>query len=331
MVDDVCRGVWVFAEQRHGKLKNIGGELLTKGRQLADALQTELSAVCFGHNVGEVEQLIACGADRVYLVDSPELAANPEDLFTGQLAALIEQYRPEIVLAGGTPLGRAFIPRVAARVRTGLTADATGLDIDTAERLLWQTCPAFSGNFLVTIVCPERRPQMVTVRPRVFKKGAPDMKRQGEIIKVDFNRESITSRTRLLDFVADAAGTVNIDEAEIIIAGGRGLGTARDFKMLEELAAVMGAAVGATRPPVDEGWLPYSRQIGQTGKTVSPRLYLAVGISGAVQHLVGIQTSDVIVAINEDPSAPIFDIATYGIVGDLFKVIPLLTGKLKNR
>lgn len=331
MVDDTSRGVWVFAEQRRGRLKSTAFELLTEGRRLADTLQAELAAVCCGHQVEDIESLIAHGADRVYLVDAPELADNREDLLTGQLTALIQQYRPEIVLAPGTPLGRAFIPRVAARIPTGLTADATGLDIDTPGRQLRQTCPAFSGNFLVTIICPERRPQMVTVRPRVFKPGAPDMKRRGELVRVDFDRAAVTSRTKLLEFIEEAAETVNFSEADIIVAGGRGLGSGRNFRMLEELAEVMGAAVGATRPPVDEGWLPYSRQIGQTGKTVSPRLYLAVGISGAVQHQVGIQTSDIIVAINEDPAAPIFDIATYGIVGDLFKVVPLLTEKMRNR
>ena len=325
------RGVWVFAEQRNGRLKNVAYELLTRGRELADTLETELCAVCFGHDVAEVNQLIAHGADKVYLVDSPDLADNQEDLYTRQLVELIQQYKPEIVLAGATSLGRAFIPRVAARLESGLTADCTDLAIDTENRLLQQTCPTFGGNIMATIVCPTKRPQVSTIRPRNFKAGKPDDTRKGQIIKLDFNRERITSRTKLLNFVEDLTETIRIEESDIIVAGGRGLGKAENFKMLEELAAVLGGALGATRPPVDEGWLPYSRQIGQTGKTVCPKLYVACGISGAVQHLVGMQTADVIVAINDDPHAPIFEVATYGIVGDLFKVVPMLTERLRNR
>lgn len=329
VVSDRHRGVWVFAEQRDGKLKGVAYELLAKGRSLADSLKTELSAVCFGHNV-DTDSLIAQGADRVYVVDSPEFVNNPEDLCTRQFVGLIQQYQPEIVIAGATALGRAFIPRVAAILGTGLTADCTGLEIDVEKRLLLQTRPTFGGNIMATIVCHSGRPQMSTVRPRVFRKGVPDKKRHGQIIKVDFNRERITSRTRLISFVEDITQTVKLDEANIIVSGGRGLGKPENFKLIEELAGVLGAAVGSSRPPVDEGWLPYCHQVGQTGKTVCPKLYVACGISGAVQHLAGMQTSEVIVAINDDPGAPIFEIATYGIVGDLFKVVPLLTEKLKN-
>jgi electron transfer flavoprotein alpha subunit len=331
MGSDSPQGIWVFAEQRDGKLKNVVYELLAKGRELADTLQTELSAVCFGHGIAEVEQLIAYGADKVYSVDSPDLADNQEDLYTQQLVALVQQYKPEIVLAGATSLGRAFIPRVAAILKTGLTADCTGLDIDTKQKLLRQIKPAFGGNVMAIIICPTKRPQVATVRPRVFKKNEPDEKRKGQIIKVDFNRERITSRTKLLNFVQDLTETVRIEEADIIVSGGRGLGKAENFQMLRELASVMGAAVGASRAVVDEGWIPYACQVGQTGKTVCPKLYIAVGISGAVQHLVGMQTSDVIVAINDDPNAPIFEVATYGIIGDLFKVVPMLTEKLKSQ
>ena len=329
-VGDSHRGIWVFAEQRSGRLKSVGYELLAKGRELADSLQTELSAVCFGHGIDEVKQLIAYGADKVYLVDSPVFADNQDDLYTRQLVELIQQYKPEIVIAGATSLGRAFIPRVAAILRTGLTADCTGLDIDTEKRLLLQTRPTFGGNIMATIICQAKRPQMSTVRPRVFKKNMPDKNRKGQIIKVDFNRERITSRTKLLNFVEDLTEAVKVEEADIIISGGRGLGKAENFKMLEELAAVMGAALGSSRPPVDEGWIPYSHQVGQTGKTICPKLYIACGISGAVQHLAGMQTSDIIVAINDDPNAPIFEVATYGIVGDLFKVVPMLIEKLKR-
>ncbi len=324
------KGVWVFTEQRDGKLKAVGYELLAKGRHLANKRGTELCAVCFGNSVSEIDSLIAYGADKVYRVESPELALNSEDLLTKQMVELIRTYKPEIVLAGATSLGRSFIPRVAAILNTGLTADCTGLNIDDITGLLLQTRPTFGGNIMATIVCESSRPQMATVRPRVFKKAVCDSKRQGQIIKLDFDKERITSRTKLLDFIGEVTDTVKLDEAEIIVSGGRGMGKPENFKLLAELAKVLGAALGSSRPPVDEGWIPYSHQVGQTGKTVCPKLYIACGISGAVQHMAGMQTSDVIVAINEDPNAPIFQIATYGIVGDLFKVVPLMIEKLKN-
>jgi len=324
------QGIWVFAEQRDGKIKSVSFELLAKARELAAGLQTEVSAVCFGQAVDSAEELIAYGADKVYLLDSPEFANNPEDLLTRQLSQMILQYHPEIVLAGATTLGRAFIPRVAAAVQCGLTADCTGLEIDIQKRQLLQTRPTFGGNILATIICPSSRPQMSTVRPRVFKKTVPDAGRQGQIIKVDFTKESVTSRTKLLNFVEDVTEKVKLDEADIIVAGGRGLGKPENFKLIEELAKSLGAALGASRPPVDEGWISYSHQVGQTGKTVCPKLYIACGISGAVQHLAGMQTADAIVAINNDPSAPIFEVATYGIVGDLFEVVPVIINKMKR-
>lgn len=328
--EDGHAGIWVFAEQREGRLRNVTYELLAKGRQLADSRKAELSAVCFGYGVGEVQQLIAYGADRVYVIDSQDLADNPEDLLTRRLVELVQKYKPEILLAGATSLGRAFIPRVAATLRTGLTADCTGLEIDDKTGLLRQTRPTFGGNIMATIVCEAKRPQMATVRPGTFKKGTASSQRQGQIIRVDFNKEKVPSRTKLLSFIKDVNNAVKLDEAEIIVSGGRGLGKPENFKLLQELARVMGAALGSSRPPVDEGWIPYSHQIGQTGKTVCPRVYIACGISGSVQHMAGMQTSDIIVAINNDPNAPIFEIATYGIVGDLFKVVPMLIAKLKN-
>jgi electron transfer flavoprotein alpha subunit len=311
-------------------LKSVVYELLSKGRKLADTLETELCAVCFGHNVDEVEQLIAYGADKVYLIDSPALAHFQEDLYARKLVELIQEYKPEIVVAGATPCGRSFIPRVAAMLRTGLTADCTGLEIDPETRLLLQTRPTFGGNIMATIICQAKRPQMATVRPRVFRKEAPNESRKGQIIKVDFDSEGITSRTKLLDFIEDITEAVKLEETDIIVSGGRGLGKPENFRLLEELANVLGAALGSSRPPVDDGWIPYSHQVGQTGKTVCPKLYIACGISGAVQHLAGMQTSDNIVAINDDPNAPIFEVATYGIVGDLFQVVPILIEKLKN-
>jgi len=329
-IPEESSGVWVFAEQRDGKLKGVGYELLAKGRELADIRGSELSAVCYGQGVSEIESLISHGADKVYLVESPELAGNPEDMLVGQLIELIKKYKPEIVLAGATSLGRSFIPRVAAILETGLTADCTGLEIDKEKGLLLQTRPTFGGNIMATIICEAKRPQMATVRPRVFKKGVEDSSRQGEFIRVDFNREGVTSRTKLLDFIGDITDTVNLDEAEVIVAGGRGLGKPENFELLEELARLMGAALGSSRPPVDEGWIPYCHQVGQTGKTVCPKLYIACGISGSVQHMAGMQTSEIIVAINDDPNAPIFEIANYGIVGDLLKVVPLMIEKLKS-
>ncbi len=327
---DSYRGVWVFAEQRNGRLKSVAYELLSRGRQLADTLGTELCVICFGHGINEAQQLIAYGADKVYLMDAPALSSNQDDLYTKGLVELIEKYKPEIVIAGATSLGRSFIPRVAAILKTGLTADCTGLEIDPETGLLLQTRPTFGGNIMATIICQTKRPQMSTVRPRVFKKSAPDGRRKGQVIRVDFNKQRITSRTKLLSFIDDITEAVKLEDANIIVSGGRGLGKAENFQLLEELAGVMGAALGSSRPPVDDGWVPYSHQVGQTGKTICPKLYIACGISGAVQHLAGMQTSEAIVAINDDPNAPIFDVATYGIVGDLFKVVPMLIKKLKN-
>jgi len=329
-VSEGFQGVWVFAEQRDGKLKSVSYELLSEGRKLADKLGTELCAVCLGHKVEGAEGLVAYGADKVYLADDPALADHQEDYYTGVLVDLIRKHKPEILLAGATAMGRSFIPRVASVVYTGLTADCTGLDIDPESKLLLQTRPTFGGNVMATITCQAKRPQMATVRPHVFKRAARDGQRRGEIIKVNFDKESVTSRTKLLGFVEDLSERVNLDEAEIIVSGGRGLGKPENFQIVAELADALGAALGSSRPPIDDGWIPYSHQVGQTGKTVCPKLYIACGISGAVQHLAGMQTSEVIVAINEDQSAPIFEVATYGIVGDLFQVVPMLTDRLKK-
>ncbi len=328
--DANAKGVWVFAEQRKGTIKNVSYELISRGRELADTLKTDLCAVCLGHNVSDVENLIAHGADKVYLIDSPDLADNQEDYLTHSLLDLIKQHKPEIVLAGATALGRSFFPRVAAILNTGLTADCTGLDIDIEKRLLLQTRPTFGGNIMATILCPNKRPQMSTVRPRVFKKNTPYPSRKGQIIKVDFKKEGVTARTRLLSFMEDITEKIKLEDADIIVSGGRGLGKAENFKLLQELADCLGAALGSSRAAVDEGWIPYSHQVGQTGKTVCPKLYIACGISGAIQHLAGMQTSDCIVAINDNPDAPIFQVAHYGIVGDLFQVVPLMIKKLKG-
>jgi len=324
------RGVWVFAEQRDGKLKSVSYELVSEGRKLADKLGAELAAVCIGHKVNDIDSLISYGADKVYMIDDASLANHQEDYYTSALVTLINKHKPEILLAGATALGRSFIPRVASILYTGLTADCTGLNIDPETKLLLQTRPTFGGNVMATIICQAKRPQMSTVRPHVFKMAAPDTKRKCEIIKVDFKKEAVTARTNLLSFVEDLSEKIKIDDANIIVSGGRGLGKPENFKLIEELAGALGAAVGSSRPPVDEGWISYSHQVGQTGKTVCPKLYIACGISGAVQHLAGMQTSDVIIAINQDPNAPIFEVATYGLVGDLFEIVPMLTQKLKR-
>jgi electron transfer flavoprotein alpha subunit len=245
------------------------------------------------------------------------------------LSLLIKEHRPEIVLAGATPIGRSFFPRVAAKLWTGLTADCTSLEIDKETGNLLQVRPAFGGNIMATILCPNNRPQMATVRPRVMKRGRYDEGKKGDIIHVD--AQGLSSRTRVVETVREVSEiAVNLQEVDIIVSGGRGLGDARGFKLLEKLAEVLGGAVGASRAAVDEGWVPYSHQVGQTGKTVCPKIYIACGISGAVQHLVGMQSSDIIIAINKNPDAPIFNVATYGIVGDVYEIVPMLIKKIKE-
>ena len=245
------------------------------------------------------------------------------------LASLIKEHKPEIVLGGATPIGRSFIPRVAARLRTGLTADCTSLAIDGASGNLLQVRPAFGGNIMATILCPNTRPQMATVRPRVMKRGRYDEGRDGVII--DVKSEGVSSRTKVLETVKEVSDiTVNLQEADIIVSGGRGLGDQKGFKLIEELAGLFEGAVGSSRAAVDAGWIPYRHQVGQTGKTVCPRIYFACGISGAVQHLVGMQSSDIIIAINKNPEAPIFNVATYGIIGDLYEIVPLLIKRIKE-
>ncbi len=302
--------------------------MLSKGSELADKLKTELSAVCIGYGVKNLDGLSAYGANKIYSVDDPALDNQTEDPYVAELTRLITEYKPEIVLAGATPFGRSFFPRVAAKLNTGLTADCTGLDIDPETNLLLQTRPTFGGNIMATIICPMKRPQMATVRPRVFRRNEHDIPQEGKIIKLEYH--PVVSKTKLVNFVQDISEKVKLEDADIIVSGGRGLGKPENFQLIRDLATALGAAVGSSRPPVDEGWISYPHQVGQTGKTVCPKLYFAVGISGAVQHLAGMQTADCIIAINDDPDAPIFQVATYGIVGDLFKIVPMLTEKLKK-
>ena len=323
------KGVWIFAEQRIGKIASVAYELLGIGRNLADGLKTELSAILFGAPESEAQELIKWGADKVYFSKDRIFEKFNDEPYSQLLTSLIREHKPEIVLAGATPIGRSFIPRVAARLRTGLTADCTALEIDKETGNLLQIRPAFGGNIMATILCPNNRPQMSTVRPRVMKRGQYDEGRVGEIINV--KAEGITSRTKVLETLKEVSDiTVNLQEADIIVSGGRGLGDPKGFKLIKELAEVLGGAVGSSRAAVDAGWIPYRHQVGQTGKTVCPKIYFACGISGAVQHLVGMQSSDIIIAINKNPEAPIFNVASYGIVGDLYEIIPLLLKRIKE-
>lgn len=323
------KGVWIFAEQRNGVVAGVSYELLGIGRKLANELNTQLSAVLFGSNEAEANELIKWGADKVYFANDPIFERFNDEPYAQLLIRLVNEYKPEILLAGATPIGRSFIPRVAARLRTGLTADCTSLEVDKETHNLLQIRPAFGGNIMATILCPERRPQMATVRPRVMKRGTYEPDRKGEIVQVE--TKGLFSRTKVVGFVKEETGlSINLQEAEIIVSGGRGLGDPKGFKLLQELASLLGGVVGASRAAVDSGWIPYCHQVGQTGKTVCPKIYLACGISGAVQHLVGMQSSDIIIAINKNPEAPIFNVATYGIVGDLYEIIPLLIKRIKE-
>ena len=325
------KGIWVFLEQKNGKVQSVSYELLGKAQELAKKLNCQVSGVLIGNKMDDqLDELIFCGADNIYLVEAPELANFQDEPYTNILVELVKKYKPEILLCGATNIGRSLISRVAINIKAGLTADCTGLDIDPDKKILLQTRPAFGGNIMATIISPNYRPQMATVRHKVFTPMVADKKRKGKIIRESFNSSLYISRTKLLDIVEEIESLVNLAEADIIVSGGRGMGGPENFKILEGLAHVLGAAVGSSRAAVDAGWMPYSHQVGQTGRTVAPKIYFACGISGQIQHLVGMQSSKIIVAINKDPEAPIFKVATYGIVGDLFQIIPALTSKFKE-
>ena len=325
------KGVWVFAEQKKGKVQPVAYELIAKARDLAATLGTEVAAVLLGDRLEEeIQELIWRGADKVYVVEKRELANFQDEPYTHILVELIKKYKPEIVLCGATSIGRSLISRVAVQIRAGLTADCTGLDIDPQKKILLQTRPAFGGNIMATIISPDYRPQMATVRHKVFAESVSDMKRKGKIIRENFDNALLASHTQLLDIIDEIEATVNMAEADIIVSGGRGMQAPENFKLIKDLAQVLGAAVGSSRAAVDSGWMPYSHQVGQTGRTVSPKIYIACGISGQIQHLVGMQSSKIIIAINKDPDAPIFKVANYGVVGDLFQILPLLTRKFQE-
>jgi len=329
------KGIWVFIEQKNGKVQSVSYELLGKAQELATKLNCQVSPGVSGVLIGnkledQLDELIFCGADNIYLVEAPELANFQDEPYTNILVELINKHKPEIFLCGATNIGRSLISRVAIKIKAGLTADCTGLDIDPEKKILMQTRPAFGGNIMATIISPNYRPQMATVRHKVFAPLAADKKRKGKIIKESFDSSLYVSRTKLLDIIEEIESTVNLSEADIIVSGGRGMGGPENFKLLEDLAHVLGAAVGSSRAAVDAGWMPYSHQVGQTGRTVAPKIYIACGISGQIQHLVGMQSSKIIIAINKDPEAPIFKVATYGIVSDLFQVVPALTQAFKT-
>lgn len=323
--------IWVFAEQKEGRVLEVAFELLGEGRRLADKCGQKLCAILLGHEISEqAVELVYFGADKVYVFDNEQLGVYQDDLYSAAITELILEFRPSVVLFGASSTGRSLAPRLAARINTGLTADCTGLDIDEQTGNLLQTRPAFGGNIMATIECPNHRPQMATVRPKVMKAMERDTNRTGEIVKRNLDSTNTDIKSIVLEVVKDIQETVNLADANIIVAGGRGMGDPRNFRLLEDLAKVLGGAVGASRAAVDSGWISYPHQVGQTGKTVCPKVYFACGISGAIQHLAGMSSSDIIVAINKNREAPIFDVATYGIVGDCLEVIPVLTREFEK-
>jgi electron transfer flavoprotein alpha subunit len=320
------KDVWVLAEQSDGHIESVTYELLGEGRKLADDLGQHLCAVLIGDGItASADELIHRGAEKVYIVDRPELAYFQDEPYAAALIDLVKRHKPNVVLCGATTIGRSLVSRVAVSVQAGLTADCTGLAIDPETRNLLQTRPAFGGNIMATIVTPNHRPQMATVRHKVMKEAEVDNSRKGKVIIDEIAAAILTSRTTRKDFVPEKESTVNIAEADIIVSGGRGLQKPENFETLREFAEVIGAGIGASRAAVDADWIPYSHQVGQTGKTVCPKIYFACGISGQIQHLAGMSSADMIVAINRDPDAPIFNIATYGIVGNALEIVPMLT------
>lgn len=327
-------GVCVYLEANGDRIADVGLELVSEGRKLADQLGVKLSAVAIGSSIEKSAlEAFQYGLDKLYLIDSPVFSNNLDDIFAKALVQVISRYKPEIFLAGATWFGRTLIPKVAAILKTGLTADCTGLAIDEEKKILLQTRPTFGGNILATIITRNARPQMATVRPHVMEKkkiakGERDYKDRIEYINID--EKNFKSKYKLLGIEKELNENINITDYDVIVSGGRGLGGSEKFSMIKELADLLGGVLGASRAAVDSGWISYPHQVGQTGKTVNPKLYIACGISGAIQHLAGMQTSDIIIAINKDPGAPIFKVANYGIVGDIFEVVPMLIKRLKN-
>lgn len=336
------KGVYIFAQQVDNELSSIALELLGKAKDLAKDLNTEVGAVLLGHEVGGLTQKLAeYGADKIIVVDDPELKDYRTEPYTHALDCVINEFKPEILLIGATAIGRDLGPRLAARVHTGLTADCTQLDIgdfpliaipgkEQLHNQLLMTRPAFGGNTIATIACPYFRPQMATVRPGVMQKIAPIADAKAEVINYNPGFEKNSCYTEILEIVKEVSAVADIAEAKILVSGGRGVGSTENFKLLEDLAEALHGTVSCSRAVVDSGWMPKDMQVGQTGKTVRPHVYFAIGISGAIQHVAGMEESDIIIAINKDENAPIFDVADYGIVGDLNKIVPQLTKKIKE-
>ena len=331
-MDAKTKDLWVFIETKEdGSARNVGLELLNPGRRLADGQGGKLVAIVIGNKPeAAIKAAGEQGADQIIVVDGPEFKHYTTDAYVNTMEHLIKKYGPTTLLIGATSYGRDMGPRLSCRLKSGLTADCTSLDLEEETGNMAWTRPAFGGNLMATIICPEGRPQIGTCRPGVFKKQAP-VESHAEIIREDFHVPAEQIRTRLIEVIQEAAeAVVDLEGADIIVSGGRGVGGPEGFKPLQELADVLGATVGASRAAVDSGWISYAHQVGQTGKTVAPKLYIACGISGAIQHLAGMSGSDVIVAINKDPDAPIFEVANYGIVGNLFDVLPVLTEEVKK-
>jgi electron transfer flavoprotein alpha subunit len=324
-------GVCLYAEHRNGRLASVVLEIIGAARALKNDLNEQISAILLGNGVRHLaEELIAYGVDEVWLIDDPAIGDFAEDIQADLTTEIIKEKKPAIFLGGGTVTGRSLLPRVAARVKTGLTADCTELTIDADSKMLHQTRPAFGGNIMATILCENHRPQMATVRHKVMPEAEKiEGGHPGQILEL--NHIAISEpKIEFIEFVEDHTQSVNLVEADYIVSGGRGLEDPKNFALIEELAEAVGGAVGASRAVVDAGWIAYSHQVGQTGKTVKPVIYVACGISGAIQHLAGIKSSDIIIAINNDPEAPIFDVAHFGIVGDLFEIVPEITRQLKE-
>lgn len=325
------KNVWVFGEQFRGEISPVVKELTGIGRKLADDRGSELAVVVLGDKLDEAAADLAdYPVDKVYVYEAPELADYDGERYSRVLADIVREFKPEIMLAGATTQGRSFMSQVAIKIYTGLTADCTGLAIGEEDGLLYQTRPAYGGNVMATILCPYTRPQMATVRHKVFPTSAKrEDGSKGEIVHLTPKPKLFSSRSEILDFFCTEESCVNLVEADIIVSGGRGIQDPSNFKMIEELAQLLGGAVGASRAAVDAGWIPYAHQVGQTGKTVCPKIYIACGISGAVQHQAGMSSSDTIIAINKDPDAPIFQIANFGFVGDCLEVVPALIKQIK--
>jgi electron transfer flavoprotein alpha subunit len=325
------KGVWIYAEVRHGQMMPTAYELLHVGRQLAEGLKEELSAVLIGHNISaSAQDLIEHGADKVYVLDDPAFAQFVDEAYTNALTELIKKEKPNKLLMPASTIGRSFGSRVAISAHTGITADATELAIDPKTRMLDATRPSFGGNLMATILCEKHRPEMATVRPMSFPRAEKTPGRQGQIIPVKLDMSSWKVREKFIEFVAEKSETQDIGSAEKIVSGGKGLGKADGFKMVEELAKLLGGAVGATRAVVDAGWIPYRHQIGLTGRTVRPKLYIACGIHGAIQHLAGMSSSEFVVCINKDPQAPLMQIANLAVEGDVNEILPLVIEEIKK-